>query len=225
VAAAGLLSLIVTWWAGPLDHAHMAKFTRFDQRDIVPVAYAAFAFVLAVVAGIVLRRTLPAIALAIAAFVGARLAVWHWVRPHLATPTHAALPVAAAHRLGFVPGPAGAQFVIGGPSINNAWILSSRVVDRSGRPPSSAAMHHFLQTNCPVIAERVSHLGPGGGPPPGQSAFQQCVTHIAANFRLAVTYQPAGHYWQLQWLEFAIFAAGAIALAALAFWWLRRRNG
>ena len=34
MAVAGLLSLIVTWWASPLDRAHRSQFTTFDQRDL-----------------------------------------------------------------------------------------------------------------------------------------------------------------------------------------------
>ena len=37
MAAAGLLSLVVTWWSGPLDRADLNQFATFDQRGIVPV--------------------------------------------------------------------------------------------------------------------------------------------------------------------------------------------
>jgi hypothetical protein len=59
MTVAGLLSLMVTWWASPLDKVHMNPFGTFDERNIVPVAYAAFAFALGVIAGIGVRRTLP----------------------------------------------------------------------------------------------------------------------------------------------------------------------
>ena len=51
MAVAGLASLMVTWWASPLDRVHMSLFGTFDQRDIVPIGYAAFAFALGVAAG------------------------------------------------------------------------------------------------------------------------------------------------------------------------------
>ena len=47
----------------------------FDQRDIVPVGYAAFAFALGVTAGVLIRRTLPAMAATLVVFVAVRLAV------------------------------------------------------------------------------------------------------------------------------------------------------
>ncbi len=46
MAAASVLSLMVTWWSSPLDRVRMTPFTSFDQRDLVPVGYAAFAFVM-----------------------------------------------------------------------------------------------------------------------------------------------------------------------------------
>ena len=47
----------------------------FDRRDLVPIGYAAFAFALGVAAGVLIRRTLPAMAATLVAFIGVRLAV------------------------------------------------------------------------------------------------------------------------------------------------------
>jgi len=59
---AGLLSLIVTWWARPLDSAGTAAYATFSQRDIAPIGYALLAFAIGVTAGMVIRRTVPAMA-------------------------------------------------------------------------------------------------------------------------------------------------------------------
>ena len=83
---AGALSLLVTWWASPLDRAKGALYSTFDQRDVVPIGYAAFALVLGVTAGLLIRRAVPAMAATLVLFVATLLAVAHWVRPHLITP-------------------------------------------------------------------------------------------------------------------------------------------
>src|ERR1019366_6199843 len=70
----------------PLDRATMNVFGTFDERDIVPMGYAAFAFALGVTAGVLIRRMLPAMANTVAAFVTARLTFIHWIRPHLIAP-------------------------------------------------------------------------------------------------------------------------------------------
>ena len=78
-------------------------------------------------------------------------------------------------------------------------------------------------------ASVVTDAGPqtsGGslGRPAFQTAFQECISHLSASYHLAVTYQPAGRYWALQWDETAIFVVLALALAGFCLWWTRRRR-
>src|ERR1700691_2921885 len=71
---AGIAATLVTWWSGP-DHALNADAfmaNRFDLIDIVPIAYAIFAMALGICAGAVLRRTVPALGVMLAVFVGLR---------------------------------------------------------------------------------------------------------------------------------------------------------
>jgi hypothetical protein len=42
-------------------------------------------------------------------------------------------------------------------------------------------------------------------------------------YRQQVVYQPAGHFWPLQWVETGLYLAASGVLAALSFWWTRRR--
>jgi hypothetical protein len=225
MTVAGLLSLMVTWWASPLDRAAVARFGIFDQRDLVPIGYAAIAFALAVTAGVVIRRTLPAMASALIAFVATRLAMTQWVRPHLLASAHAALPVTAARGLGFTPGPSGVTFVANAPSIPNAWVLSSRIVDQAGQTATPRSLHQFLATACPNIATLPARPTAGlTRAPADRNDFQECISKLSAKFHLAVTYQPPRHYWLLQWYEMAIFIAVAVALAGFCFWWLHRRH-
>ena len=89
VAVAGLLGWVVTWWSVPVDRVNLDRFSSpliFSERGLVPLGYAAFAFALGVVLGLLLRRTVPAMAATLAVFVGARLAVTQWLRPHLMAP-------------------------------------------------------------------------------------------------------------------------------------------
>ena len=79
----GLLSLMVTFWSSRIDEVRMNSFDPlvFSVRDIAPVAYAAFAFVLGFTAGLLTRRVLPAMAIALVGFVVTRLTISSWVRP------------------------------------------------------------------------------------------------------------------------------------------------
>jgi hypothetical protein len=229
VAAAGLLSLMVTWWSSPIDTANANRFgdAMFALRDVTPMGYAAFAFALGVTAGVLTRRTLPAMASTLVIFVAARLAESDWVRPNLMPPVHADTALALGNGIGFSLTPAGLQLVTSPPNIPNGWALSSDVVNNSGQAPTAA----FLKSACPSIGNSVPapvvgggrlHLSaPGGGPP--QQAFQDCLAKVASKFHESVTYQPASRFWAFQGIETAIFIALALLLASLCFWWVRHR--
>jgi hypothetical protein len=77
--------LMVTWWSGPFDQAYQIRITPsvFHESGVVPVGYAAFAFALGVTAGLLIRRTLPAMAVTVVIFAAVQFAVPLWVRPHL----------------------------------------------------------------------------------------------------------------------------------------------
>jgi len=96
----------------------------FSERGSAPACYAAFAFALGLTAGVLVRRTLPAMAVTVAAFAAVRLAITYWVRPHLITPVHVQVKVveglAGALRLwpAFGPhGPAGVPVTIPASSV------------------------------------------------------------------------------------------------------------
>jgi hypothetical protein len=222
VAAAELCSLMLSWWFHPIDNVNMNRLTQgvFDERGIVAIGYAAFAFALAVAAGALIRRTLPAMASTLFGFIGARLIMTYLLRPHLIAPAHTATTLEFGPNLGFEAGPAGVTFVAHNPTFPDAWVLSSRIADKAGRTPTTQAIHRFLQTACPTIGGSPRY---GGGSPPSEQAFQACVNQLSAKFHLAVTYQPASRYWSLQGYETAIFLGLALILAGFCFWWVRNR--
>ena len=95
IAAAAILSYLLTWWAGPLDHINGSRFAAltFSARDITPLAYAAFAFTLGTTMGLLFRRTVPAMAVTIAVFAGVQILVPNVIRPHLLPSTTVTFPV------------------------------------------------------------------------------------------------------------------------------------
>jgi hypothetical protein len=54
-----------------------------------------------------------------------------------------------------------------------------------------------------------------------QHAVQKCINSF--HMKEVLTYQPANHYWTLQWYEMAIFIVFALALAGFSWYWVRRR--
>lgn len=227
VAVAGLVSLIVTWWASPLDRAGMNQFGSFDERGIVPLGYAAFAFTVGVVAGALVRRTIPAMMLTLVGFVAVRLAVKIWLRPFLITPLMRSLALDPASTgygsSGYLPIAPPATLQPNPPDIPNGWITSIGVVGNHGGATLTASQ---LARFCPGINNRRGSRGGGvEHVPVPQSVvnrLQDCVARVGTRFHELVSYQPASRYWPLQWYELAIFLAAAFALAALCVWRVRR---
>ena len=230
VAVAGLLSLMVTWWSSPIDTANANRFgiAVFSLRDITPMGYAAFAFALGVTAGVLMRRTLPAMAATLVVFVTARLAEVAWVRPYLMPQVHTVAALSGGNSIGFALSPGGRlQIMAGPPDIPNAWAISSVVVNNAGQSPSAA----FMKSACPDLINRAPASSTGAGANhvrvssngPGPQAFQNCVAKVAAKYHEVVTYQPAGRFWAFQGLETALFVILALLLAGFCFWWVRHR--
>jgi ABC-type transport system involved in multi-copper enzyme maturation permease subunit len=224
MAAAGLLSLAVSWWASPFDRVasggDSSFFLRmepllFAARGIVPIGYAAFAFVLGVTLGVVVRRSVPAMALTLAIFVAVQLAVPLLVRPHLIPPVRQTLSISAENVSSFGVGPDHLVHVSVEGS-KGAWMLSNHSIDGTGR--EADALPAWLgDKNC---------LPPPGadGSPSFTPAVQACYTRLAnLGYRQLVAYQPASRFWALQGLETGLFLGLSLLLAAFCFRWTRYR--
>jgi hypothetical protein len=218
MVVAGVLSLMVTWWASPLDRVRMTPFTSFEQRGLVPIGYAAFAFVLGVTAGAVTRRTLPSMAAVLGVFVAARLVVAHWVRPHLVAPLHISIPHTTFAQ------PSSTSASAGGLDPRD-WIISDNTINAKAHV---IGQYGSVSSSGNAAASEGAHglTIPGVGSCPDlhsttAQSIQQCVNHMGV--REVVTYQPITHYWALQWTELAVFLGAAVALSGLCIWWVRKR--
>lgn len=223
VAATGLLSLMVTWWSSPIDRANANRFSDglFGQRNIVPLGYAAFAFVLGVTLGLVVRRTLPAMATTLVLYLAVRLGFTYGIRQHLMSPVHATRALAGIVD-GFGSENGGPPTLFANAQLPNAWIYSTRIVDGTGHDLTS----HVVVTQChgllnppgvPRSATR-ARVAPSNA---AHDALHACITKLSSSYHGLVTYQPASRYWTFQWLETGTFVVAAVALAGFCFYWLR----
>ncbi|MEO3809875.1 ABC transporter permease [Sphaerisporangium sp. B11E5] len=226
VAAAGLCGLAATWWAAPLDRSAAAGFTLMDPlvfgaRGIVPMVYAAFAFVLGVTVGMLVRRTLPAMALTLALFAAVQLVVPLTVRPHLMPPVSGTFELGRGNIDLFGLSEQGPPLVIldsAIPGHPGAWVLSSRLVDPSGRPLGA----HGAAVNVPVPTSsgpcsRAAQSEPG-------SIMEGCLAEVnRLGYRQAAIYQPFERFWPFQWIETGVYALLTLGLTGLCFRWVRRR--
>ncbi len=217
MAAAGLLSLILGWWASPIDQAATIQpaggFENrffpvvFGTRGIAPIGYAAFAFVLGVLVGLMIRRTVLAMGVTLAVIAAVQIVFPLWVRPHLITPVRAVSTVTAANIQGLGVDPGNQQIqniMVAAPDVPGTWIISNQVTTASG------------STSLGTVPQACQ--------PPSASGPQACFSALAQkDLKSVVTYEPPGRYWTFQWLELGIFLTAAVLLAWSCFWWVRRR--
>ncbi|NUR84734.1 MAG: ABC transporter permease subunit, partial [Nonomuraea sp.] len=114
MAVTGLYSLLLTWSASRYDQLVGGRFgaMAFASRNLAPIGYAVFAFLLGTVIGLLVRRTLPAMAVTLAVFAVLQVVMPIAVRQHLMTPvtTTVKLDLAAMSRSDFMGiGPDGAR--------------------------------------------------------------------------------------------------------------------
>src|SRR5438874_240179 len=163
VPVASVLTLTITWWYRAFDHVEAHQYAVFDRRSLVPIGYALFAFAVGALAGAVVRRTVPAMAVTLAVFVFVRVGVALWVRPHLLSPRHEYVPLSLAGQFGFESHNGAAAAITaraGGPM--NAWTLSDHMVTSSGHVASYADRVAFVQQYCPSLS-LPPKLSAGGG--------------------------------------------------------------
>ncbi|MFC4530572.1 ABC transporter permease [Sphaerisporangium dianthi] len=224
MAAAGLCGLAVTWWSDPLDKsapgglALMAPLV-FGARGIAPMGYAAFAFVLGVTVGLMVRRTLPAMALTLAVFVAIQIAMPLLVRPHLMTPVTSRFELSEVNvdQFGISRDEGGTVRIMldsAVPGHAGAWVMSSDLVDSSGR---------MVTTGEGGAAVPVSTTS-GPCSPTGAQGMDLCSAEInRLGYRQQATFQPLERFWPFQWIETAIYAVLTLGLTWFCFWWIRRR--
>jgi hypothetical protein len=226
VIAAGLGSLAVDWWSSPLDKAAAGdQFSRmeplmFATRGIAPIGYAAFCFALGVTVGMLVRRTVPAMAITLTVFLAVQIAMPLVVRAHLIPPVRSTVVIDGSNLDQFTGGPDRLIHVRTGPADQGAWLLSSHTVDASGRaidaiPLSMESGPCKPRSQAPARAP--ARMDPG-------RELADCFAEIERlGYRQQVTYQPSSRFWALQWYETGLYSVLALALAGFCFWRIRHR--
>ena len=150
VVTVGLLSVMTTWWWSPINKANPNRFSPglFGIFGVTPVGYVAFAVAIGLLAGLVLRRTLPAMVTTLVAFIAARVVVSFWVRPHFASPVSEAVALNTANGVGINKDPmSGISVMANPPVLPNAWVSSAQLINHTGQQPSG----RVLERICPKL--------------------------------------------------------------------------
>ncbi len=150
-----------------------------------------------------IRRTIPAMAVTLAVFAAVQIFWGGWIRPHLIAPLHAVYSIAAV-------------------ALADDWLSARQpavpVGGGEGRESGSWAVTRSTRPGTPSASCR-SPAGTRSTARP--SRFPNCLTQ--QGIKLAVTYQPASRFWDFQLLETGIFLAAALLLGWLCVSRVSRR--
>ena len=188
----GVLAVSVTWWSRTIDLSQHNRFNKFDVQGVVPVAYAIFGAALGLAAGVVIRRTLSALAATLAIIVGLRIVIANYLRPHYMTPLTKLTSIAASDT----------------GLIGSSLTLHSHIVTGAGANVSNNDLLSVLPAACR------QYLGTG------RAQMFSCLG--AQGWQEKILYQPANRFWTFQAIESGIFLALAAALVVIAFRFIRR---
>jgi ABC-2 family transporter protein len=213
MAVAGALGALLTWAAGPVDQVTGDRFSAllFSARGIAPIGCAAFGFTLGAVTGLLVRRTLPAMALVFLAVIAVQFAVPNLLRPHYMPAERVTVPMSVdainqARSLGSITG----SPVVGGLQIPDAWVThTSELLTHDGRRLSNAAFNKCFD-NAPKTGATGTF---------GDTAV--CLGRL--DLHVDVAYQPNQRFWPFQWIELALYLSLSALLAVVGLWRIQRR--
>jgi ABC-2 family transporter protein len=203
--AAGVFSLLLDWYYAPYFNAGnqalgLSGYTPFypalfDLRGVGFAAWTLVAFSIGALAGMLIRRVVPAIAATLAAYTALAFAVGAWLRPNYMSPV-------TTSNLN-VPG--------------SAWVMSQWWTKDGKFAFAGSPSQSLLNRYCPKGP--VGPVGPGGAPK--TVGIGECLT--PHGYTQWASYQPASRFWPFQWIEAGWLLALSALLIAATIWLVRRR--
>jgi ABC-2 family transporter len=205
-----LLSLMLNWYYQPYFGAGnqargLIEYTPFfpglfDLRGVAFAAWTLAAFAIGALAGMLIRRVVPAIAATLAVYAGLAFAAGGVLREHYLTPlVTSSLNVPAS-----------------------AWVLGQWWT-KGGATQSSSTMYNVIDS----AWQAVNPAPPGAGSAGGAGKYADYLTVLRYLTRHGYAqwtrYQPGSRFWPFQWIESGWLLALSVLLIAAAVWLVRRR--
>ena len=195
-AGAAAVSLLFSWYYHPLLQLGQDSQLAPQIFDLSGVAFAGWtlaAFAISVCAGALIRRTIPAIAAALAAWSGLLVVVVFYLRSHYLAPLTGTGLINSTSGTGQ-----------GAP-----WLLSQWWIQPGGTPASTSE-----------IATLSGQLRQAGGLPTAQAVQQWFAEQGYIKY---FTYQPASRFWNFQLIEGGWLLVLSLLLGAATVWLIRHR--
>jgi ABC-type transport system involved in multi-copper enzyme maturation permease subunit len=207
-AAAGAFSVLLSWYYQPyfatgrqvlgLSQASPFNTGLFDLREVAFPAWTLAAFAIGALAGMLIRRVVPAIAATLAVYAGLAFATGLFLREHYLTPlltTNLTLP-------------------------SSAWILSQWWT-KGGTTVSQSTIQQVMT---PVFQRLMPAVPPDQVHLYKLPTFLDTERYLTQHgYTYWTSYQPGSRFWPFQWIEGGWLIALSVLLIAAAVWLVRRR--
>jgi hypothetical protein len=200
--AAAAFGALFSWYVQPVIGAGGGNSgplspTIFDLRGVALPAWTLAAFAIGALAGILIRRVIPAMFATIVVWVALAFLTGAYLRPHYEAPlvTHAANS------------PAGALVI-------NQGLL------RDGKPASLDMINQTLRAvDLQALTPTLFHPTGPSTLPNSEDPVQYLIQH---GYTQVTTYQPASRFWTFQWIEGAWLLALSLLVLGTTIWRVRR---
>jgi hypothetical protein len=204
-AAGGAFSALLSWYYQPyfapgnqaLGVPEMTPFFPglFDLRGVGLAAWTLAAFAIGALAGMLIRRVVPAIVATLAVYAGLAFATGGFLREHYLTPL-------VTSNLN-VP--------------DSAWILSQWWT-KGGTTLSQSTLHQVFDSAFLQVAPVVTNTSQK------TQAYFNVLQYLSRHGYMQWTrYQPGSRFWPFQWIEGGWLLALSVLLIAATVWLVRRR--
>jgi hypothetical protein len=217
VAAAGTFTVLLDWYYQPyfgtgngaqfLPEASPLGDGLFEIRGITFAAWALAAFAIGALAGMLIRRVVPAIAATLAAYGGLAFAAGLYLRRAYLTPLVTSSIAVNARPPG------------------SAWVLNQWWT-KGGTTVSQATMHQIIEPMfyriLPVV-HRAAGKRSDVKAQKGQTNLDILHSLYRHGYTMWTSYQPGSRFWSFQWIEAGWLVVLSVALIAAAVWAVRRR--
>jgi len=195
-AATAAFGVLVSWYFQPYSgtlYEDSPFANLFSLREVTFPAWTLAAFAIGALAGMLIRRVVPAIVATLALYAGLAIAAAAFLREHYLAPL-------ATSNLNFsLPG-TGTAWTLG------QWSTKDGRFAFAGNPPDSL-VNQFCSS---VSADKIGPLG-----------FAPCLAQHG--YTQWTSYQPATRFWPFQWIEGGWLLALAALLIVATIWLVRRR--
>lgn len=188
------LVLILNWWNQPIAKVYSSWF-NFDGNGIVVLGHALFALCLGVFLGVILGKSVPAMAAFVFAYPGLRYLLLFW-RSYYLPPLRSLWDLAGPNPLDRVSG---------------ILKINEYALNSSGEREAVEKIYAQCQKFNPAGIDGVmTYL----------SDLQSCLRK--AGYQLETVYQPAERYWAFQLIEFTVFLVLSALFLFLAARWVKK---